>query len=107
MVSPGGRRARSSPGELLAQPVGGERPVAVRDVVADVVAVVEEDELAARRLARDPLGLLPRDQAVEAAGDAQERLRDPLGDALEAQLGSTRACFLGRGGAGVVLHRLA
>src|SRR4051812_28793765 len=72
------RRAISSrlKRKLLLQPVGGERPVLPRDVVADVVAVVVEDELAAGRLLRLALRLLPRDQPVVAPRDREERLLD-------------------------------
>src|SRR5919109_8413 len=51
--------------ELLGEPVGDERSVLVGDVVADVVALVVEDEAAVRSLVGDPFGLLPRDDAIE------------------------------------------
>src|SRR5437764_12347897 len=53
--------------KLLLEPVGGERAVLPRDVVADVVAVVVEDELAAGRFLGLALRLLPGDQPVVAS----------------------------------------
>src|ERR687893_457017 len=58
----------SHTGEDLLQPVRDERPVAVRDVVADVVSLLDEDERRVSRLVGDPSRLLPRDQAIEPAG---------------------------------------
>src|SRR5438093_3549820 len=55
--------------EFLREPVRHERPVPVRDVVADVIALLVEDEAPLRGLVCDPLRLLPRDDAVELAGD--------------------------------------
>src|SRR5436190_23856735 len=72
VISPGLKR------KLLLQPVGGERPVLPRDVVAHVVAVVVEHELAAGRVCGLALRLLPRDEPVVAAGDREERLVDQL-----------------------------
>src|SRR5579884_3037450 len=78
--------ATVSANELLAKPVRRQRSVLPRDVVADVVAVVVEDELAAGRLFRLPLRLLPRDQAVVAAGDREVRLVDQLRRLVEVEL---------------------
>src|SRR5690242_17690413 len=64
--------------KLLLQPVGGQGPVLPRDVVADVVAVVVEDELTARRLPGLALRLLPGNQPVVPARDREERLVDQL-----------------------------
>src|SRR3954453_12791645 len=77
--------------KLLSQPVGRQRPVLPRDVVADVVAVLVEDELTARRLLGLPLRLLPRDQPVVAARDREERLLDQLRRVVEVQLARLRA----------------
>src|SRR5436305_6567272 len=88
--------------KLLLQPVGGERPVLPRDVVADVVAVVVQHELAARRLLGLAPGLLPWDQAVVAAGDGEERLVDQLGRVVQVQRGGVLSAFLHRGGSSVV-----
>src|SRR5437764_6896089 len=91
--------------KLLPQPVGGQGPVLPRDVVADVVAVVVEDELAARRLLGLPLRLLPRDQPVVAAGDREERLLDQLRRVVEVQLARLRAPLPHRLRAGATTDR--
>src|ERR687887_98689 len=65
--------------ELLREPIGHKWPVLVRNVVADVVALLVEDQVAIPGRVRDPLRLLPRDDAVELARD-HERRPVELGD---------------------------
>src|SRR5436309_9308884 len=101
VISPGLKR------KLLLQPVGGQRPVFPRDVVADVVAVVVEQELAARRLRDLALRLLPRDQPVVTAGDREERLVDAVCRVVQVQLTGLLAPVLHRRGAGVMADGLA
>src|SRR6266566_9179822 len=97
---------RSSP-ELLPQPVGRERAVQVGKVVADMVSIVVQDELAARRLVRLALRLLPRDQAVVPACDREVWPVEPWRCLVEVQLGRLRACLPLVGRADVVLDGLA
>src|SRR3954466_9938924 len=92
--------------KLLLQPVGGERPVLPRDVVADVVAVVVQDELAAGCSLRLPLRLLPGDQAVVAPGDREERLVDQRRRVVQVELAGLLAPLLHRRRARVVADGL-
>src|SRR4051794_27253409 len=59
-----------------------------------MVAVRVTDELAARRLLRLALGLLPRDQPIELAGDVQRRDLDPLADPAQVELHRPLASLL-------------
>jgi hypothetical protein len=72
-----------------------------------VVAVLEEDELAARRGLRLPARRLPRDQAIERAGDEQRRRGEVLEHAVEVERERAPPAVLGVGGAGLVHERLA
>src|ERR1700674_1682512 len=69
--------------EALLEPVGHQWPVLVRDVVADVVAIRVHHERRVRRLARNPLRLRGRKQAVAGTMDHEQRLRDLVENALE------------------------
>src|SRR5436305_15211527 len=93
--------------ELLGEPVGGQRPVLVRDVVADVVALLEQHPRRVGRSLRDPLRLLPRDQAVELAGDHEQRLVDARRAVGQVELCGLLARLLEARRAGVMHDRLA
>src|ERR1043166_4274716 len=63
--------------ELLRHPVAAERAPAVGAVVGDVVAVLDDQELdRALDLAREPLGVLGRHDAVEPAVHDEDRAGD-------------------------------
>src|SRR6187551_3352703 len=87
------KRRSISPGEnlshiceLLSDPVRDERPVLVRDVVANVGALLEQDEPGVGRLGGDPARLLPRDDPVELAGHHECRLAELADDRSQVEL---------------------
>src|ERR1700680_5060693 len=71
--------------QLLAQPVRHERPVLVRDVVADVVSIRVDHQRRIGCFARDPLRMRRREQAVFGAVDHEEWLSDPAQDTFEVE----------------------
>src|SRR5262245_4471216 len=72
--------------QLLRHPVGGGGPPAVGAVVGDVIAVLDDQELdRAFHLARQAVGILTRDDAVEPPVHDEGRASDALRDALERQ----------------------
>src|SRR5262245_21293692 len=72
--------------QLLRHPVGGGGAPAIGAVVGDVIAVLDDQELdRAFHLARQALGILTRDDAVEPPVHDEGRASDALRDALERQ----------------------
>src|SRR5437870_1908693 len=84
----------ASSGQLFSHPVADERPVLVRDVVADVIALGIHDELGVGRLGGHALGVLPGNQAVELTEDDEERLLHAREHAREIQLAGPGSCLV-------------
>src|SRR3972149_3582899 len=75
----------SHPWQLPPDPVRHERAVLVRNIVAHVIPLGIQYQLAERRLGRHAFGLLPGDQTVEPAEHHQERLPQTRQDSLEIE----------------------
>src|SRR5215470_4244549 len=72
--------------QLLRHPVGGGGAPAIGAVVGDVIAVLDDQALdRAFHLARQALGILTRDDAVEPPVHDEGRAGDALRNALERQ----------------------
>src|SRR6185295_13897690 len=83
--------------ELFRHPVGALRAVTVDAVVDDVVAVFDQEKFDRPfGLARQALGVLPRHDAVELAGDDEQRAPNSRGDALQRQRRRVAPRFLRR-----------
>src|SRR5438874_75723 len=80
--------------EVIGEPVGDERPVFVRDVVTDVVALrVEDPRRRAARALHDAAGVLGRGERVARPVHDEDRPVHLLDDPVERRGGHERARF--------------